>query len=205
MKYLCLLLVLLPISIVATAAPVIHAISNIKDEKVIINVNYKTQSLLQLNLNSKKVEHILIPKDLSQNEILGAILLTNNVLLFSQNTMGGAGQNLKLSTYNSVAKKWTIDQTIDCESFDTVDIHKHKLTLHCDANPLKNKASRSIDIPFHTLATKSLKVVFPITNQQSEVVFYRLEGPMMNWHKIYFGVNGSKEISLTAEDLLQSK
>lgn len=178
----------------------IQGVSNISDKRVAVNAynaDTETRKLVLLNLKTLEQQSITLP-DLEHEEIMGLVLLKDDLVMISQWTSGG-GKNPNVHQYNLTTQKWADPIEVHCLSFDEIEIKKSILKLNCD-----DKKAKPVKLSIKT--SSPLKQVLPLVEQKNENVQLKLiGGSLFNWNSLEF-VDGKKAAKkLKSKDFFKPK
>lgn len=178
MKHLSLIFLLILFGSHALAS--IQAVSNLSSQRVVINAYNQTtdkRQLLVMNLKTYAKEKIALP-NLDGEEIIGMVLFKDHMLMISQWTTGG-GKDPRVHQYSFKDKKWLqTTEVLSCLSFDTVEVKKSTLKLHCE-----DQSAKMVKLDFR--ASSAAKVIFPVeTGKDKSIEFKVTGGTMFNWDSL---------------------
>ncbi|MGZ3798427.1 MAG: hypothetical protein ACXVB1_18805 [Pseudobdellovibrionaceae bacterium] len=183
----------------------IHSISNVNGSSVVVEVWGDQRKLLFVNLETAKTQTLPWPEQVKSEEILGGILLSDRLYLISQWTSGG-GKMPTVHEYDRSIGSWIQKkQTINCISFDTLEIKSSVLTIHCEADPFKEIAAHDVKIPLTTKSVENFKIVLPLTTSAEGVFAYQLEGSLFSWTALNILKNNKVTKNLSALSLTKAK
>lgn len=176
----------------------IQTVSNISEQKVAVNVlddESKSRVLALLNLKNLDKEFVSLP-EMENEEVIGLALFQDHLLMISQWVAGG-GKDPKVHQYSLKDKTWSKPVEVNCKSFDTIEIKKQALKMHCE-----NAAAKTLKLDFKT--AKPVKLVFPLEKDQAKDFAIKLSGgEMFNWSSLVVQSGKDNKKTLTASDFLK--
>jgi len=202
MKRTMIILYLAFIAASAEAVVKFHSASNALNGKVVVEVWGKGRDLQEIDLKSGESSPLPWPVELKDQEIIGSILLSDRLLVIAQWTAGG-GKYPSIYQYDRKTKTWNSSKvSLDCISFDTVELSKSKLSVECEADPLKDKKPATVTAQLSGLSiTGPVKYVWPLTESVSGEYSYKLDGDILDWPTLRLFKNNQETKKIQAESL----
>lgn len=200
--------ILAMLSVQSAFAARIDVMSNVNKEKVAFSLTAETpkevSALILMETGTLDKTLVQLPKGIDDEETIGLLLLSDRLLLISQNTVGG-GREPHLHQYSLADKEWKLIGQIPCLSFREVTIKKSKVTVDCEGDSFTKNSAGKKSVALEVAKKDEMRISLPLLQQEKDGKKYVLTGPKGAFTGVEISKQGKDTKVVSVEELSKTQ